>query len=326
MGRLRALVGMAVALYAAPLAAQDAAIPGARALDPGIPPAIVRTGPSPDERVTIPIHIDGKGPWNFVVDTGSQRTVISRDLAERLALKARSNVTILSMTGRSAAQTVAVPRLAFGADMIDDIEAPVLEGDHLGAPGLLGLDSLHAKRLLLNFRTGRMEISESRSRRGMIRDPDTIVVEARRRRGQLILLDSDVNGMRVNIILDTGTSFSVGNLALRDKLVRKKRAPDLLEGSLISVDGGVLTGQVGRIAQVRMGRVNLTGVPVLFADASPFAELGLQDKPALLLGINALRTFDRVAIDFGRGKVDFLLPDVGTLAGTQLATADPLKD
>ncbi|MFP5435535.1 MAG: hypothetical protein ACLGIM_20820, partial [Alphaproteobacteria bacterium] len=116
--------------------------------------------------------------------------------------------------------------------------------------------------------------------------------------------------------------FSIGNMALRNKLIAKKRAPELLTASLTSVTGGTLTGEVGRIKAVRMGRVNLIDVPVLFVDASPFAELGMADKPALLLGISALRLFDRVAIDFGRGKVDFLLPDARALDKTQLAAND----
>lgn len=300
------LAAMIAGCACLPAAAQDMPL-----LDPATPPAVVQTGPSPDDRITIPICIDGKGPFNFVVDTGSQRTVIARDLADRLALPARRQVTVLSMTGLAVAHSVALPRLGFGTSLIDDIEAPVLEGEHLGAPGLLGLDSLHGKRLLLDFRTGRMEISDSRKR--VSRDPDTIIVEARRRRGQLILLDSDVNGTGVNVILDTGTSFSVGNLALMNRLMKKKSAPAMVQASLVSVTGGVLTGQVGRIGSIRMGRVTLADVPILFADASPFAQLGLQDKPAVLLGINALRVFDRVAIDFGRGKVDFLLPDTGSL-------------
>lgn len=316
MKRFRALAAAGAALFCAPLAAAQDTV----ALDPADPPALVRTGVSVDERVTIPIVIDGKGPWNFVIDTGAQRTVISDELARALALPALNQVTILSMTDRAETHTVSLPRLGFGTARIDDIEAPVLQGHHLGAPGLLGLDSLHAKRVLLNFRTGRMEISDSKRR--IARDPDTIIVEARRRRGQLILLDSEVNGTKVNIVLDTGTSFSVGNLALMQKLTRKKRAPALVEASLTSVTGGVLTGPVGRIDKVRMGRVQMTQLPVLFADAIPFAQLGLQNKPALLLGINALRTFDRVAIDFARGKVDFLLPDSGALDGARFAATD----
>ncbi|BAI94871.1 hypothetical protein Sj15T_27810 [Sphingobium sp. TA15] len=313
MGRWRAALGIAIAIATSPLAAQDRA-----ALDPDDPPAVIRTIPSGDTRITIPIQIDGRGPWNFVVDTGSQRTVISRALAERLDLPLRERVTVISMTGRAEVDTVAVPRLGFGKTVVDDIEAPVLEGEHIGAAGLLGLDGLHAKRLLLNFRTGRMEISSSKR---SWRDPNVIVVEARRRQGQLILLDSDVNGMQVSIILDTGTSISVGNMALMNKLVRKKKAPALELVTLTSVTGETLSGQAGLIDRVRMGQVMLKEMPVMFADAQPFAELGLHDKPALLLGIDALKVFDRVAIDFGRGKVDFLLPDTGLLDRKRLATA-----
>ena len=311
MGRLRAALGIAVAIASPPLAAQDRPAP-----DSDEPPAVVRTVPSSDTRITIPIRIDGKGPWNFVVDTGSQRTVIARDLAERLALPVRARVTVISMTGQAEVNTVAVPRLGFGKTVVDDIEAPVLEGENIGAPGLLGLDGLHAKRLLLNFRTGRMEISNSKQ---SWRDPNAIIVEARRRKGQLILLDSDVNGTKVSIILDTGTSISVGNMALMNKLVRKRKAPALNLVALTSVTGETLAGQLGLIDRVRMGEVTLKNTPVMFADARPFAELDLQDKPALLLGIDALKIFDRVAIDFGRGKVDFLLPDTGLLDRTRFA-------
>ncbi|MEJ7926980.1 retroviral-like aspartic protease family protein [Sphingobium sp. AN641] len=294
-------------------AAPSLAVP----LDPDDPPASVRSGSPADDRMTIPIRIGRQGPWHFVVDTGSQRTVVSRALADRLGLANAASVTIISMTGRTQVASVALPPLAFGATTVHDIQAPVLDGDHLGAPGLLGLDGLRAKRLLLDFRRGMIEISASGRRQP--RDPDAIIVEARRRDGQLILLDSQVEGSSVSVILDTGTNISVGNLALYDRLAKRRRAPAVTRATLTSVTGGTLTGLVGVIGTMRMGAVTLKDLPVLFADASPFAELRLDRKPALLLGINALRGFDRVAIDFGRGKVDFLLPDQGALIAPQLA-------
>lgn len=128
--------------------------------------------------MTIPIRIDGKGPWNFIIDTGSQRTVIAREHAHELALPSRSTVTILSMTGRSEAGTVAVPRLGFAGGTIEDIEAPVLEGEHLGASGLLGLDSLHA-RVTLNFRSkDAWKSATAAPADEVVADPDSIVVEA----------------------------------------------------------------------------------------------------------------------------------------------------
>lgn len=306
MARIRCLAAMMLLLLCPPLAAQE---------NPAVPPAVVRTQASQDNRLTIPITINGKGPWNFVVDTGSQRTVIARDLAERLALPPGRHLTVISMTAKARARTVTVPRLDYGAVTISSIEAPVLEGADLGAPGLLGLDSLHAKRLLLNFRTGRMEISASRR---AWRDPNAIIVEARRRKGQLVLLNSVVSGVKVNIILDTGTHVSIGNLALMERLSRKRRL-NVSPISLVSVTGETLTGQLAQVRNVRMGPITLSDIPVMFADARPFAELGLTEKPAMLLGIQALRTFDRVAIDFGRGKVDFLLPSGSALDGRRYA-------
>ena len=310
MERLRSIAALTLLAFALPAMAQDEGPPPSDA-----PPAIVRTFPS-DDRMTIPILIDGKGPWNFIVDTGSQRTVVSKDLAERLALPTRQTVTIISMAGKAQARTVAVPRLQYGNVIVDTIEAPVLEADHMGAPGLLGLDSLHSRRLVINFRTSRMEIGNSRR---AWRDPDAIIVEARRRKGQLILLHSDANGTKVNIILDTGTRISVGNLALMNKLIRKKRGAVPTPVSLLSVTGETLNGLLGRVRQIRMGPIVMTDLLVMFADAPPFAELGLQDRPALLLGMDALQTFDRIAIDFGRGKVDFLLPDGSALNRPQMA-------
>lgn len=309
MEHLRSVAAIALFSFAAPASPQNLSE------SPHDPPSVVRTLPQ-DDRMTIPIHIDGKGPWHFIVDTGSQRTVISRDLAEKLALPAGEKVTVVSMAGEADAQTVAVSRLQYGNITVSNIEAPVLEADHIGAHGLLGLDSLHARRLLINFRSGRIEINSSRR---AWRDPNAIIVEAQRRKGQLILLHSTVNGTKVNIILDTGTRLSVGNLALMDKLIRKKRAPALASTALVSVTGEILNGRLGRLQQVRMGSILLNGLPVMFADAPPFAKLGLQDKPALLLGMDALKGFDRIAIDFGRGKVDFLLPDGSALDRQQLA-------
>jgi len=49
-------------------------------------------------------------------------------------------------------------------------------------------------------------------------------------------------------------------------------------------------------------------VPITFADTPAFEALGLQDKPVLSLGMQHLRLFDRVAIDFTKRQILFDLP------------------
>ncbi len=50
-------------------------------------------------------------------------------------------------------------------------------------------------------------------------------------------------------------------------------------------------------------------VPIGYADTPVFAQLGLDDRPALILGMQNLRVFDRVAIDFADRRILFDLPD-----------------
>lgn len=320
-GIRRACAGLLWVLAPSTASAQNAGTSDAATLDPADPPAVVRTAADHDNRVTVPIRIGESGPYAFIVDTGSQRTVISRELADRLALVPDTPVTVLSMTGSSQVDTVTVPRLSFGSTNVSDIQAPVFSGEHLGGEGLLGLDGLHAKRLVLNFRSGRMEVGPTRRTR--TKDSDAIVVTARSKLGQLILLDSQAEGQRVHVILDTGSEYSIGNAALLKRLTQKNKKRFMESVSMTSVTGESLLGQWGMISKIKMGSLTMTNLPVVFAEAAPFAELGLSDKPAILLGISALRAFERVSIDFGAKRVDFLLPDQGALAGPQLASLQP---
>ena len=41
----------------------------------------------PYDRMTVPVTIGGSGPFHFLVDTGAEQTVISRELADALQLK-----------------------------------------------------------------------------------------------------------------------------------------------------------------------------------------------------------------------------------------------
>ena len=59
---------------------------------------------------------------------------------------------------------------------------------------------------------------------------------------------------------------------------------------------------------MELGGVSLTDLSVAFADAHIFRQLDLDDRPALLLGMNAMKAFDRISIDFAAKKVRFVLP------------------
>lgn len=306
MRPMRNCIALAVPLLlfasAAPLAGQDP--------EPPTDAQILGIGTDIPGRLTVPVTIAGKGPYPFTIDTGAERTVISRELATRLGLAAGRGVRMTAMTGTSHVGTVIVPSLTVSTAGKAKIEAPLLEGEHLGAPGLLGLDSLQGHAVSIDFDAQRMTVTKSRRGGFANYDPSDVIVKAKNLHGQLVVTDAFYAGSRVRVVLDTGSVVSVGNLAFRARVGRKQGAFQSL--GLTSVTGAVLTADYAQIGEVKIGSVTFQNLPVAFAEAAPFRQLGLSDKPAILLGMDALRQFRRVDIDFARREVRLALPRAST--------------
>ena len=259
------------------------------------------------ERMTVPVSIGPGGPYRFIVDTGSERTVISREIARDLQLAVGSPVRLHSMTEISNVQTALVPALRIGRRTVSNIHAPTLAQQSLGADGLLGVDSLASQRVEFDFRTNEMTVAPSRARESRW-DGETLVVTARSRFGRLILVDASFDGERIYVILDTGAQVSIANEALRRRLERRGRLGPTVPIELVSVTGGLMTVDYGVARRVRIGGLEILDLPVGFGDVAPFRKLNLLDRPAILLGMDALQLFDRVSMDFATRQVRMQLP------------------
>jgi predicted aspartyl protease len=280
---------------------------------------VIATRNDASDRMTVPVSIAGKGPYHFVVDTGADRTVISRELASALALKPGGSVNMLSMGSVDRVETAIIENLDLSTNRIFDIRAPILAEANLSAQGMLGTDSLRSKRVVMDFKAGHMTIVEAEEPEQ--RFTNEIVVTAKRRFGQLILVNADIEGEPLAVIVDTGSQATIGNAALRRKLLQAGALDKTRLVSLISVMGVEIPASYTQIRRVRIGGVTVNNMPVAFADAKPFHALGLTDRPALLLGMDVLRTFDRVSIDFANKRVRFLLPTQGAnVRGAKLAS------
>lgn len=307
----RILFGLMLAGSATMASAATPPLPAgpAPAAADGAADSAVTLGTDRVERMTVPVSIAGIDGIRFVVDTGAERTVVSRQLADRLGLATGPMRRLVSVTGTDTVATVIVPTLQLSGTPVASIEAPALDAAHIGASGLLGLDSLQSRRVLLDFKRNQMTISPARKREERW-DDDTIVVRAKNRYGQLILVDSSIGGQRIQVIIDTGAETSIGNMALLKKLAGRRRPPPLQPVTITSVTGQTIVAQYSQIPEIKIGGVTLNNLPVAFTDAEPFRRFGLASRPALLLGMDALRLFDRVSVDFANRQVKFLPPDM----------------
>jgi predicted aspartyl protease len=275
-----------------------------------------------DERMTVGVNIGGRGPFRFIVDTGAERTVISSELARTLALRPGRLTTVHSMTEVSQIETVVIPGLRVGNRTISDIHAPALSRANLGASGILGVDSLQHQRVTFDFQRREMTVSPSRRREEHWPDLNTVVVTGRSLYGRLVLVDAAIDGQRVWVIIDTGSEVSVGNRALQVALARRNRLTSLTPIRMISITGGQLTADYALARRIRIGGIDINNLPIAFADVHPFRQLHLTDRPALLLGMDALQLFRRVSVDFPNRRVRVLVDDgANFLAPTRIAGA-----
>ena len=255
-------------------------------------------------RMAVEVHVNGRGPYRFIVDSGADTSAIGLNVARQLQLPLSTPVLLNGMTSRNIVDRVKVDSLVLGPSTIRDLNLPALKEDDLGAQGLVGIDALVRQRLLMDFERRLIKVEDSR--RMMSTSPDDIVIIAKRQRGQLILTQVRADNVRLDAVVDTGSEISIGNTALRDKLLRKGRA-DFFTVPVTGVTGVTVELQLARIKQLQIGSVTLQDVPIAFADVPPFELFGLANEPSLLLGTDLLEVFRRVSLDFRTRKVRFQL-------------------
>ena len=254
-------------------------------------------------RMTVPVKVIDKGPFRFLIDTGSQNTALSTDLAARLSLVPNRKARLISVAGIQMVDMVEIDQIELGRRSYYGLTAPLLQSEHMGADGILGLDSLQDQRVLVDFKKGLMAIDDAKNlggNRGF-----EIVVEARRRSGQLIMADAKLEGIKVQVVIDTGAETSIGNIALQKALSRKRKSEKI---ELLSVTGHSVSADLSYARWLEIADVHFNNVAIAYTDAPAFKALKLDSRPSLLLGMRDLRSLDRLAIDFSSRRILFDIP------------------
>ena len=268
-------------------------------------------------RMTVEVRVNGRGPYRFLVDSGADSSVVGVRIARDLQLPLGTPAILNATTGSARVDRVMVDELTLGPSTIHNLEVPALLERDLGGEGLVGIDALVQQRLMMDFEKRVIKVEDAR--RPAVRLDGAIVVTARRRRGQLILTQVTAARLPVEAVVDTGSEISIGNLALRNKLIKGNR-DKFVTVAAIGVTGVTVNLQLARVGELKLGSITLHDIPIAFADVPPFRVFGLDKEPALLLGTDLLETFRRVQLDFKARKVRFQLRKCGTM-GLIISTA-----
>lgn len=249
-------------------------------------------------RIWAPVLIDGKGPYRLVLDTGATRSAISARAALSLGNPPVASTLVTGFTGSATVPTIHVDRMEVGDLLLQQEDLPVLSDVFGGAQGVLGMEGLQNKRIFADFQHDRLEITISHGERARL---DYAVVPLREVNG-LLIADVRVGHVRTKAIIDTGAEGTVGNLALREALMR--HPPRNAEHEdVIGVTLDVQSGDNIPAPDIDFGNLQVKGAHITFGDMYLFQHWKLTDQPTLTIGMDLLGSFDALVIDYNRREL-----------------------
>jgi len=268
---------------------------------------VARTEPDRIGRIMAPVLINGRGPFAFIVDTGASRSVIAPRVVERLGLVPddENRLSLTGITGTQAVPSILVDTLQVGDLRLEHQRLPVIAPSvFANADGILGVEGLRGLCLYANF----VHQSIAITRNGCpVSSRNWARTRARLRFGGLVTVKARVGGHRVFAVIDTGAERSLGNLELLRALNFGAAAEDpRVAADVLGATPERVPGKVLPVPTVYLGEFQVDDLSVTFGDLEVFRLWGLQDEPAIVLGMDVLGNADALIIDYRRAEVRVL--------------------
>ena len=253
-------------------------------------------------RIWAPVYINDQGPFRLVLDTGASRSCVIAKVAKTLGLvpDASQSMRLQAVTGNATVPTIHVNSLLIGDLEINGSRLPIIPDALGGAEGILGNEGLRDRRVYIDFRHDLISITHSHNRAA---PPGFMTIPFKLERGRLLVVDAWLGRVRAKAIIDTGGQSTIGNLALRDALLRKNSWEQPTVDQIQGVTAEVQEGEGRRAPAIQFGPIDINTHRMTFANMQIFEYWKLTKEPALLIGMDALGLLDTLIIDYRRNEL-----------------------
>ena len=266
-----------------------------------VPTSLDRIG-----RIVVPVMVNGRGPFQFILDTGANSTVISPHLASALGLTVDTGrvVTMSGVTGSTNVPTVEIADIQTRGLELAGQRLAVSDASGVGTDGVLGVDALREKAVLVDFNEDRVEVIDAPRHHPSDR---LARVPAKLRLGNLLIVDAVVGTHKVKAVIDTGGQRTLGNPVLYDMLGYRHEVPE--REAAADVIGATDARQAGErhvVHSIRIGEdMRVANLVVTFGDFYIFKLWDLRSRPALVIGMDMIGTLGEFGVDYFRREVQF---------------------
>lgn len=275
--------------------------------DAPVAPTVSHTTALKQDRAGRPVistRLNGQGPFDMVVDTGAQSTVIAPSLARDLRLPPLPGESI-NVVGVSGSSQVALYP-------VDELDTELFSARYVALPGLPNPGSTNARGILgmEHFALGKLSFDhrEGRLSYGPSSPPGVGVfaVKGRLEVNGLLHVPVSIDGVVFDALVDTGASATVINWAAMKALGwarddARLKAAGGIRGATHAATGVMST----RLDKVQIGPAKLSNVNVMVTVPTDGAD---DDAPSIILGIDVLSALARYAVDFPRSELQIVVP------------------
>ena len=253
-------------------------------------------------RLMVGVHVNGVGPFPFILDTGASRSIIYRSLTAALKLEAVPNKSrnIITANGYKRALIYPIGDIyALGAtlEIEDTVALPDIQGSN--ARGLIGVDLLAGRTLVVRPALSLALLMDNSEE---LEQPNWAMIQGRPVAYGSLALSVDIGGVTIPVVIDTGASDTVINKAGAETLLRSARGVGLEKTTAVIARGHGVALERLVLPTLMLGAAKFEHAEVYVADLKVFKLLGAGEVPAIILGMNVLNQQD-FAIDFSNWRL-----------------------
>ena len=215
-----------------------------------------------DQRLWIPVHIAGRGPYDFIIDTGAFTNLISQELADGLDLHRTGRLGMAGLGGGRIYAAYRAPDVMLGEVRVGALTFAAYDQEdvriHPGARGALSAAVMTVADTDLDFDAGlwRLHLDGRTDRTGYEALPSRIFAEGHDTGAAKIRVDVEIDGETYDLVLDTG---SPGEIMLDAAATRRSRLWNATATFVPHRRAG-LGGDGGRARLVRGGGARIGGM------------------------------------------------------------------
>ena len=294
-------------------------------MEPGIASALDQSQPyriAYQDRLVTDVFINGRGPFTFVIDSASSRTVIYEHVRAQLGLKASSPepIIVFGINRSMPAMAVEPDRLDVVGQQIRGLTMGVLpDTEQKDDPdGVLGVDALSRYFVVLDRSTMRLKLLPREAAKAYT-GWDRMTLTPRPLKNLAVtfwFVSTAFNGHIMPALFDLGSGITLMNWMAAERLGMERHAAILRYGpppeGLRDVLGEVAPAVVVNGVKIAFADQAWHKQEVLVSDAPVFDFFDMGDKPGAIIGPGLLKD-NSLAIDFA-GHALYIGPKVAPTA------------